>query len=305
MEWVEHNVKPDLNAVNDYFQKRLHATESRPTPFPFTITHDSLGNTVYTSTVKAEETLSGNVPATLIASKEGKMVIHHNPHLLTKVAQGTIIGEVVGEGQEGKVYKIPLQTTTGWKDFALKYTFPIHNGGELGAQDIYTPGIDQMRVLQRAEQENPTPGVTFATPYLATLDITLAPYIPDTVSARLLRGQNHLSDKAKENLRSIVGKQTLEEIHSPFMEAYSQSTKRIKDTLQKWFEEQQDLPLVTKEVTFDTGNADPFLVYVPSLYTLYQAYQKNPELIEAENTQQLDVEVGKCLVVTEMTVGVH
>lgn len=150
---------------------------------------DSLGNAVYTSSQFHEIGLQGEVlPAHIVLSPDGQSLVRKNPGLLRDIAQGTIKGEYVGEGDEGIVYRVVLQTHTGPKPFAVKYTFPIESVQPDTNRVVhsYTPRVDDMRLMQWAQKNLPY-RFQYVIPLIATNDIHVAPYLPDSISADLLQ----------------------------------------------------------------------------------------------------------------------
>jgi hypothetical protein len=174
LKYIKYNNKPSIGRIQQYLDNRLQFTQK----IGLTVSNDFLGNTVITSSEHEEQTLAGTVPATFIASPEGKHIIANNPGILSQIHNGTIPHlNHIWHGLESKVYKIVLQTDAGQKDYALKYTFPIHE-----MHGIYTSGIVAMRLMQLAERERPIPDIHYTVPIFATHDLTVAPFVFDGIS---------------------------------------------------------------------------------------------------------------------------
>jgi hypothetical protein len=166
--------KPSLVKIQRYLDTRLHSTEHQGVE----VSHDFLGNTVITSLEQEEQTLAGTVPATFIASPEGRHIVVNNPGILSQIYHGTIPHiSHTWHGLESKVYQIVLRTDAGQKEYALKYTFPINE-----IHKIYTSGIVAMRMMQLAEKERPIPFIHYTVPVFATHDITVAPFVFNGIS---------------------------------------------------------------------------------------------------------------------------
>lgn len=298
------NTKPEINAIGRYFENRLRPAAGHDTATsPISIGRDEFDNTTYTSNLHEEVIMEGNHPSMLAVSAEGKELVSQNPGLLGRIAAGDFETEFIGEGDEGRVYKITFETIEGERSYALKYTFPISDEGELGASPVYTPGVDQMRALQYAQREDPVPGMTYAVPIVATLDMTLAPYMDDSMDAYLMGRIDMLSAQAQEQLQSVAGKRTLGDLTSPFLKAFHGSVGRTLTRLDRWYAQGNDIPFVSERLSFDNNSKSPLLVHVPALYELHEEYQADPTLIDGSEQERLDAAAAKCLIANEILVG--
>lgn len=248
-----HATKPSMDTIQAFFDRRLTRDQSQS---GITVSTDPLGNTCYRSNSTTEATLkSPSTSSELVASQDGKQLVMNNPGLLRKIYDGSIHhkGKPIG-GLEGLVYRVPLQTGDGVKDFALKYAFPVVSGrpdAEIRAI-FHSSGIAAMRMLQLAEREHPA-GAQFIAPVLAAHDITLAPFLEDSIGLHSLMQIKNSSDLNKLVIRnglSIEQTNKIAEIithnnseKNSFKTQLKDALKPTTETIEDWVETEADKPM--------------------------------------------------------------
>ncbi|MFA5137044.1 MAG: hypothetical protein WC489_06695 [Patescibacteria group bacterium] len=309
--------KPQLEDSIDYFRTRLiRTTDQFEMPVQST---DAFGNTVWASSQFEEIGLKQRrLPATLAMTDEGRLLCRMNPRLLRQIASGSIDGELIGEGDEGKVYKVTLQTDHGPCDFAVKYTFPIVATQESTGRVIhsFTPRVDDMRVMQwiianLGEQI----GFQYALPLIATNDIAVAPYIADTIPLYLIL--ETLSDNPPQDLQKFPQfKELLNTIQKDqkevakyegfsyqFIVHVQQGLSFLYRELEKAFREKRIPHVQTMGPLFEfMYREENILVPFSLLSQLYDKY-KPPTGITPKNQEEFKKEAQQACIFIETMIG--
>lgn len=306
------DAKPGMGQIRDYFRQRLHGEQMGIAP-----SRDALGNWVFSSSGLQESTLHDTHPAQLVVSAQGRDILRRNRGLLHRIARGELEAEEIGEGQEGKVYKIELDTPDGIKPFALKYTFPIERDPEPDQDElIYTPGIDQMRWLQEVQRQSPLPNLEVAVPVLATMDITLTPFVENAlemneVSRALFRigypiEDLPISDQNKAFLSSIRTEESEGNQHDSFRKLVLYHLTDVKKGLGDWFHTKVDndrLDIVSQRVSIaEPESPSNLLVSLDKLEELYKRYKSGESIFQYDNPDFIDALRGCCTLI-ELSVG--
>jgi len=179
--------KPTLAGIQRHLQQRL--IPNAPGEKGISRHYDSLGNRVFSSEQFHEIGLHGDrLPAEIVFTPEGERLVRTNSQLLREITSGTIQGECIGEGDEGKAYKVVLQTQDGPKPYVVKYTFPIRAVQPVTERVIhsFTPRVDDMRLMQWVQRNLPYE-FHYVIPVIATNDMHVAPYLTNTISAELVQ----------------------------------------------------------------------------------------------------------------------
>lgn len=309
------DTKPNLSEVGSFLEGRIINTEGKP---GIRMSNDDLGNTVYTSTSKTEETFAGRLPCQLVVSDDGKKVLGQNPGLLQGIRNGTLMhkGVSIG-GYESNVYQVPLETPTGSRDFALKYTFPLN----LGYAQYHTSGIAAMRFMQLAEREKPIPHVRFLSPILATHNVTLTPFENDGLSFAhamdYLDPQDPHRDKAIENKWSLQNPKVLaqliklrdmdsqlpdgERFYDQFIPTLEKSHYQLKDWVTQKIKTDQTL----QDFKYDTGDTTirQSVVDIEKLTQLFKRFRGNAKM--RSGNEEFDGQFLSSLAMVELGAGVN
>jgi hypothetical protein len=305
--------KPRLDQIGNYIADRLNGPEAG-----IEVSKDNLGNHVYKSLGKTEATLFGPRESTLVASSEGVDLVRNNPgilHLLTKPDETFIR---IGGKTEGEVYKVPLKVGGKLEYFAVKYYFPIDRPSDV----IFTPGIDQMRIMQLAEKEQPLDGLKYATPLLATIDMTVSPFIEDSlnmsefldalhnISERKQISEANLSDEARSMIAQMKRYDLQQNIDAnTILPKLNFALYDVLEGLSSWLKEaSKRLPfdVFSENLLYDEPeNLRNFLISIPEMWEVFQKCVTNPEILQQK---QYDTEAILKIIrpychLVEITVG--
>lgn len=167
-EFFKSGKYPSFSEIPHYLKRRLLGNSRS-----LSVGKDRFNNSSLRIAGRFEETFKGFLPHEFIWSNEGRQVILQNRGTLKRIMNGEYPEECIGEGNEGRAYRIMLNNDTGGKTpYVIKYYFP-----SIGGDAYYTPGIDQMRIMQYINAHRIVPNLQMAIPIFASLDLTLAPYI--------------------------------------------------------------------------------------------------------------------------------
>lgn len=321
--------KPADKQIPDFLAQRLRRN---PAPYGLSseIHKDILGNWEVSFSVKQEE--GGYIPhateliargarrhARIVASAEGRELIRHNPGFLRKIIAANRQGKEVGEGWEGKVHEEPVVLIKDGQDVteqvAVKYYFPMvlqegeafYDGVLYG---VFTPAVDQMRALQyvalHQQKDGIFPGVHFVSPYFATLDISVAPLIPDAanlqkelreglfINGHAIHNAN-ISDTDKANLHAILVEQdrVLEQVYGQvdpkkrFTEVFSNAAYNIIRGITAWLTERKAsiaaegiLVSNIEHVSFEDATQKNIVISIPAFCALYKKWAENPAIAD-------------------------
>ncbi len=287
----ELHLKPAMVDMEDYFSSRLRSSSSN---LGMEIFKDNLGNVVFTSPLNTELTFSGDVPCRIVLSNEGKRLILQNSKLLRQIQEGSVRyeGKVLG-GSEGCIYKIPLQTDEGSKDFALKCGFPI---GTIGSERRYfSSGIAAMYLMQLAEREKPVPYVNYVSPILATHDITIAPYVSEGHSTNdfwhLLyepgnkNGYKKFLDnyqpakRIRDILKFILDKERKQRSKKNFYTHFEEVLNNQNDDLCEWTAKKckSDNLLIENRFTGEDTSLYQSVVSIEEIFPIFQRFYSDPK----------------------------
>lgn len=326
IHFFESRNKPQIGDIRHYFNERLQGRQAG-----ISVIRDNLGNGVYSSTGFQEATMHDSHPATLVVSPQGRNIITRNRGLLHRIAQGEIDSEEIGQGAEGRVYRIELDTDDGKKPFALKYAFPVskriypNSKFEYG-QRYYTPGIDQMRMLQLLDRDNVLAGLHVVTPVLATLDMTLAPYIEhsiggdtflklcaqdaETLSHVSLRQQDQ--DLLAEILETNSVTDPLYRFGHQFARALQEVTKGLVDW-QKTYVQSGTFPFPLVTSPSELARDEPEAIHNielswDTLRNLFEKFKRREDIFATEldwTDPRVQEQVRNCCHLIEVTAGRH
>ncbi len=317
--FIDGDEKPDIDEMEGYFQARLKGTAWEG----ITINRDKKdGNYVITSLGKTEHTFAGEVPATMLISREGRKLIHDNRGLLQDIVFGPEDAELIGEGMEGKVYAIMLDVGATQKEYALKYIFPVMPDAVDSAY-IFMPGIQTMRLMQQAEKEKPVHGLKYAVPVLATIDMTLSPYIENNTNlsdildyyAQVIKynrsSHGTLHDQPRDTTHDMIDEiahydRQHSSDDSKFMTQVNICLERAETQLSTWMQEKKRQDPVLQAARIDpireTGIPQSTLITLKPLYDLFTKFKTDPSF-NAGNPEFMDELMQMCTVV-EMTTGI-
>lgn len=308
-----HASKPAMDTIQAFFDRRLnHGSPQNG----ITVSKDELGNTCYRSNSTTEATLSSaSTPSELVASQAGKQLVLNNPGLLHKIYDGSI-HHTAGPfgGLEGLVYRVPLQTGNGVEDYALKYTFPIVTGRPDKKVEavFHSSGIAAMRMLQLAQRARPS-GAQFIAPDLATHDITLAPFIKESIGLKdimhlenstevnELATQNALSSEHKKKIAEII-----QEVHGErkgsFKKQLLDALRPTSEEIEDWVESESEKPMFSDfKYNIDGSAIGQSVIGIDDLSRIYQRFVRD-RTYRAGNQEFLDDLLQACFIV-ELGVG--
>lgn len=278
--------------MQSYFDRRLTRTGNPG----IRVSRDLIGNSVYESLEKREGTLAGEVPASLVASREGTDIIARNPGLLPKIYGGIVEQQgAITSGYESRVYQISLATEYGKEDFALKYTFPMHENIFPMQDFIHTSGIVAMRIMQLASKEKPVPSLHYVTPIFATHDITVAPFIEDRFSMRDILDlltysysaldteeilQANALDSVPNGLKEILQAESVVQIQGE--ELFGLQIRKVIDkytlSLKEWVDSAVNTHKEFSKFHFDSSDTSlaQSVVVLQKLSDLYKKFKADP-----------------------------
>jgi len=316
--------KPQLEDMSAYFNSRLRSTGDKK---GIRVSTDTSGNSLYTSLQHSEDTLDVDSPAMLAVSPDGKQLILRNRGLLKQIADPPADLPVISEGSEGRIYLLSLNTPKGTEDFALKYTFGMDGIEEKGST-TFTPGVDQMRLLQLMGKEQPIPGLHYATPVMASLDMTLSPLVPGTLSTAQLFALEFIWKYKPDELGAAIDRvsntriinlaqqQMLKEIFNyekshpnEFLSKFLATYKTAQHGLYEWLESNpqvQELPFVTarNNINFVEAEIIPNIAgSVPAIYEFFKRYKDNPAIISENDQAAFQTDVRNCIWLIEAMKG--
>lgn len=319
--------KPPDREISDVIKRRLDYTPSQG--LFYHINRDALNNEVMTfygfdengnQVPHATELISYGKrhQAIAVVSEEGKHLLRTNPGFLKTVASAQRTGKEVGEGWEGKVHweevnwpKIGPKTT---EKVAVKYYFPCILPGHESSYDavLYgamTPGIDQMRVLQLLKNEQDRTGifdgVEFVVPYLATIDITVAPLVDRSINLekefrKIIPNHEkieklHISDEDKAFILGIFVEQDnlLHKFYGEvdatkrFTTVFSNAGYNIIRGITAWLNEHkqglinQGLLISPEEhINFEDATQKNIVISIPAMKEVFEKWKEDPSIAD-------------------------
>ena len=300
LEIVKTTEKPELTGVAEYFKRRL--VENPRPEVGLTYRKDSLGNSVFVSGSKTESGLDCFHPATLVMSDKGQALRRENPELLKSIANPTNLNlKLIGNEREGKAYIIELNIAGKKQQYVVKYNYPTSSTNPFASSYItFTPGIDNMRIsqwLSKKPENIPVPDFQIVVPVIASMDMSLTPYIPDVFP------MTYLVEKIREILNSSSflpgkflnsnNKKMLQEIwegdiklpsEDKFMNKFFHYAMIANAGLSEWVTDQYkngNLPSLTQqaEVHFkELERPDNRLISIPQLHNLWKKYRSNTQI---------------------------
>ncbi len=307
-----HASKPSMDTIQAFFDRRLTRDQSKS---GITVSTDPLGNTCYRSNSTTEATLkSQSTPSELVASQAGQRLALNNPGLLRKIYDGSVHhkGKPIG-GLEGLVYRVPLQTGDGVKDFALKYVFPVVTGRpDADVRAVFhSSGIAAMRMLQLAEREQPA-GAQFIAPVLATHDITLAPFLEDSLGLHALMQlenstdlnnlviRNGLSIEQTNKIAEIIARDNGEE--NSFKVQLKDALKPTTETIEDWVETEAEKPMFSDfHYNIDGSAIGQGIIKIDDLARIHQRFATD-DTYKAGN-QEFLADLLRAIHIVELGVG--
>jgi hypothetical protein len=313
LKYIRSDDKPPIDSIQQYLDNRLQNNHD----IGLIPSNDFLGNIVITSLEHEEQTLAGLLPATIVASPEGVHIIANNPGILSEIYDGTVSrwSNTLG-GHESRVYTIFLITDTGLKEFALKYTFPINDGGD----KFFTSGIIAMRMMQLIEKKRPVPYIHYTVPVFATHDFTVAPFSFHGISTSKLLNCLEYPDKDyyKSRLldevftqteRDMIWKMTQWEYHAfqnnqpRFIYHVNKVIDNQGKILIAWVDEQIHRFPEFRQHRYSSRDTSlrQSVVNLDKIYTLYKKYYSNPLFISSYPT--FTSELLNSLSLVELGVG--
>lgn len=159
-------------------------------------------NRLFMSINKKERLVKGKpVPAQMLASEKGMELVRNNPGLLGAIEIGALPTVRTFKGTEGVLNLVYLHESDGSQTpYLIKYTHAIIRNDQKNDDYIYTPQVDAMRFMQLAQAEQPIEGINYVAPLLATIDMSITPFVPNTINLQEL-----LWMRSRQGLRVIEG----------------------------------------------------------------------------------------------------
>lgn len=160
---------------------------------------DRIVNRLLTSTNASESVLENReVPSQILISDQGADLIRRNKVLLRRIQTGELEAIKTMKGKEGYLKVVMLSTADGEKPFVIKYTSAVKDIEQ--EMIFFTPQVDSMRILQLANVERPVAGMNYLAPMIATVDISVTPYIEHSINLDKLALIKDKNDLAELNL---------------------------------------------------------------------------------------------------------
>ena len=151
INFTEVYAKPkSFTEIKDHLRKRVSGTSLGSWQNDV----DVFGNKQFISR-NIENILGSKVNPSLLISIEGAELFEQNPSLRAQIKDPSRINnaEIIGEGREAIVVKLPLVKNNLYKDYVVKYAFATSSdNAKSPAQFLnriaFTPGCDAMRLMQ-------------------------------------------------------------------------------------------------------------------------------------------------------------
>lgn len=312
---------PEIDEMSNYLRSRALGPEIG---IEVVNERDAFGNLVIYSRGKSEETLEGTTPSTIVISRSGAAIIRNNPGLLRRIYKGDSFDEEIGRGKEGRVYKASVRGSTYGDspedntEIAIKYTFPVNIG--LGRR-VYTPGIDQMRLLQAVSEEQPLPGLLVISPHFATLDVLVTDYVIDSYPLiefhKLFSTDNpdytRLHSSSSMGAQNVLARLTQDADDSirndtvPFVRRFTTLTSSANEGLGVWvknfIKNHPQIPLISTLLSpAEANTSHNLIVDIKALGLLYEDWMKDPGILDLNNPKAVE-NARRALVLTEVTYG--